>query len=90
MLAVLQTSFFCGIPFQTSAIPRHMEFRQRSTFFYSPELRCVWTGRGTGQTGPGTGSVLPSATSPAGQSAAYVFKTVCRFVSVLHLGYEHS
>jgi hypothetical protein len=34
---------------------------------YSPEWRCVWTGRGTGQTGPRTGSVLPSTTRPAGQ-----------------------
>ncbi len=25
---------------------------------YSPEWRCVWTGRGTVQTGPGTGFSL--------------------------------
>ncbi len=40
---------------------------QELVSLYSPEWRCVWTGRGTGQTGPGTGSVLPSATRPVGQ-----------------------
>jgi hypothetical protein len=26
--------------------------------FYSPEWRCVWTGKATSQTGPGTGFYL--------------------------------